>query len=75
MNVLLLVFHRGLPFICLLFHESAPFSRSYVKDAARSHVLISFKPNKDFITFMSAKLFQHSIFLRKHVLGLFSHVF
>ena len=27
--VLLLVFHRELPLICLLLHESAPFSRNF----------------------------------------------
>ena len=28
-NVLLLVFHRELHLICLLLHESAPFSRNF----------------------------------------------
>ena len=28
-NVLLLVFHRELPLICLLLHESTPFSRNF----------------------------------------------
>ena len=31
MNVLLLVFHRELPFICLLLHESVLFFRNFVK--------------------------------------------
>ena len=53
-NALLLVFHQELPFICLL-HESAPFSRNFVKDTARSLLLISFNPNKYFIIYVSAK--------------------
>ena len=49
------VFHRELPFIYLLLHKSAPFSRNFVKDATRSHVLISFKLNKYFIIYITAK--------------------
>ena len=50
-NVLLLVFHRELSFICLLLHQSAPFSRNFVKDATHSLVLISFNPKKYFFCF------------------------
>ena len=41
MNILLLVFHWELSFICLFLHESLLFSRNFVKDATRSASILT----------------------------------
>ena len=70
-----ILFYQWLPFICLLLHELEPFSRNLWRtQLVRSCWSVSIRTNISLYTCLQSN-FSIVYFLRKHVLGLFFHVF